>query len=71
MAGVMQGCEWGFLFEEGSGNASLERPLCSLKVSEPEMGEGREDWEEKGKERKERGLDKHQRAAPLSLTGLG
>lgn len=42
-----------------------------MKVSEPELGEGREAWAEKGKERKERGLDKHQRAAPLSLTGLG
>lgn len=71
MAGVMQGCEWGFLFEEWSGNTSLGRPLCSLKVSEPELGEGREAWAEKGKERKERGLDKYQGAAPLSLTGLG
>ena len=52
MAGVMQGGEWGFLFEEQSGNASLGRPLCSLKVRESELGEGREDWEEKGKGRK-------------------
>jgi len=52
VAGVMQGGEWGFLFEEQSGNASLGRPLCSLKVSESELGEGREDWEEKGKGRK-------------------
>ena len=52
MAAVMQGGEWGFLFEERSGNASLGRPLCSLKVSESELGAGREDWEEKGKGRK-------------------
>lgn len=69
MAGVMQGGEWGFLFEERSGNASLGR-LCSLKVKSARIGGG-----ERGlgreRERKERGPDKHQKAAPLSLTVLG
>ena len=40
MAGVMQGGEWGFLFEERSGNASLGRPLCSLKVKSARIGGG-------------------------------
>lgn len=51
MAAVMQGGEWGFLFEEQSGNASLGRPLCSLKVSQ-NWGRGERIGKRKGKEGK-------------------